>query len=421
MRKCCDEAQFSRPGATLFDLHRRLLGPPVNGVTANSASGRAGPLLAEPRSLTGASEDVCGTASRRSGDEMTRRGAPRRLNKLLVRLGCVCCLGLSFAFAQTPGQAPAPSNTVGQEVAVRLDDVIATVGGRAIRFNDLTKELDRGAAVGVSVPGYGTPERKRILMRLLDDAIRNELLYLDALKKGVEENPAYQRAFDRFKDNVLAGLFRERQVHGGQQVPTEDLRAQWRAGIPITINPDALDPALDAARSDDEVLATVGDAAITWGDAKARLLVATRRAALSEGRTDAAAERRKVLDQLIDVPVMAFRAREAGLEQDPAYLQRVAAFEKTGLANFHYRQLAAAMSPTKAEMVAYAQEKGEGFDALDDKARRAIKYALVERKMGEYIEDLEKNGFHVTVNEAKLDRLFANEAAKDPPPGRAGN
>jgi hypothetical protein len=292
------------------------------------------------------------------------------------------------------------------------DDVIATVGGEPIRFSRLTRHLDQGAVPGVSVPGYGTPERRQVLMRLLDDAISNELLHLDALREGLDQSPAFQRDLARFKENVLAGLFRERQAQEAQQVPADVLREQWREGLAITINQDALDPMRDDARSDDEVLATVGDTSITWGDAKPRLLVATRRAALSEGATDAAAERRKVLDQLIDVPVMAQRARESGLDQDPAFLQRLSEFRKGGLAGFRYRQLAAEMSPTAEEIEAYAGEHAETFPELDEAARRNVEAALTARKVVEYLDDLQADQFELRVDEAKLDLLFAQEAER---------
>jgi hypothetical protein len=156
----------------------------------------------------------------------------------------------------------------------------------------------------------------------------------------------------------------------------------------------------------------VGDASITWGDAKARLLVATRRAALPGAATDAATERRKVLDQLIDVPIMARRAKEAGLDRDPAYLQRVVELSGTGLVGFHYRQLAEEMAPTEAEVEAYAQSHGETSDLSDERVRHSIERTLIEQSVDAYLDDLQKDGFRVTVDEAKLDRLLAREAER---------
>jgi hypothetical protein len=135
-----------------------------------------------------------------------------------------------------PAEAVDPVTEVGQPgganeaLIAQTSDVIATVGDQAIHFGRLTKELDQGAVPGVSVPGYGTPERKQILMRLLDDAIRSELLYLDARQQGVDRDPAYRRELGRLPEAVLAGLFRERQA------PTGEAREQWREGIAISVN-----------------------------------------------------------------------------------------------------------------------------------------------------------------------------------------
>lgn len=315
-------------------------------------------------------------------------------------------LGLALApvHAGVPATDPAQPHEANAAPPAEDSDVIATVGDQTIHFRRLTRELDQGAVPGVSVPAYGTPERKEVVERLLDEAIRNELLYLDARRKGVDQDPAYQAELDRFKDNTLAGLFRER--HPGEA----EARRPLHEFIPSVIHDHALDPARDAEREDDEVLALVGGETITWGDAGPRLVVATRRAALSEGTTDAATERAKVLNQLIELRVMAVRARQSGLEQDPAYLQRLNGFEQTGLASFHYRQLAEELAPTEAEVAAYAQAHGKTSGLSDERVHRTIERALIDRKISEYLDGLQENGFPVTVDEARLERLLAQEA-----------
>jgi hypothetical protein len=292
-------------------------------------------------------------------------------------------------------------------------DVIATVS-QPIRFSELTSKLDKGTVPGVprlSVPDYGTPKRKRIIERMLEYAIQTEVLYLDALRKGVNHSPAYRAELEHSKQSVLAGLFRDRWAQ------TLQLRQKWRNGLAITLRNEALYPAGDAVRSDGEVLATVAATKITWGEAGPGLLAATRRAGLSEGASDVVAERWKVLEQLIDVSVLALRAREHGLEQDPAYLERVAELEKASLRGFHYRQLAADMSPTDKQIEAYAAEHADQFPVQDEKARRAIKKALIARGIGQYVDGL-KQAFRVTVDEARLDRLLARQAEEAATKGR---
>ncbi len=115
---------------------------------------------------------------------------------------------------------------------------------------------------------------------------------------------------------------------------------------------------------------------------------------------------------------MALRAREAGLDQDPDYLQRLADSSRTGLAGFHSRQLAWRCLPSAEEIEAYAHEHGETIEPADEKARRTVEAALIQQRLEEYLSQLETDEFPVTVDEAKLDRLLAQEAAL--PPAAAG-
>ena len=328
-------------------------------------------------------------------------------------------LGLAPAWAAAPVTDAGQPRSANEAHLAESDDVVATVGDQVIRLSQLTQELAQGTAAGIAAPGYGTPERKRILQRMLDEAIRTDLLYLDALRNGVDQDPGYQRQLKRFKEGAVASLYRDRLAHEGQQAEPDALRKQLRNGIPVMIEEHALDPARDAARSDDEALVTAGDATITWGDAKARLLVVTRRAARSEGTMDLAAERRNVLEQLTDVAVMAIRGREAGLDQDPDYLQRLANFSRAGLAGFHSRQIALAMSPSAEEIEAYAHAQGETLERSDEEAWRTAQAALIQQSLREYINQLETDEVPVTVDEAKLDRLLAQEAESPPAAGGA--
>jgi hypothetical protein len=306
-----------------------------------------------------------------------------------------------------PGGAQSAGNE--SSVAAGGNDVVATVGDTPIRFGQLSSQLDQGATPGVSVPGYGTPERRRIIERLLDNAIQSELLYQDALRRGVDQDPEFRRILARFRESALAAMLAEREP------ATETQSLQWREGLEIEIRDQALDPAGDATRADDVVLATVGDSLITWGDAKARLGVATRRAAMSDGALDAAMERRKVLDQLIDVPVMALRATDMGLDEDPVYLKRVEQFEKPGLTGFYYRKLAELMGPSNAEVEEYAREHADVFPVLDDRAHRTIERELTAEAIANYAEGLGRDEINVMIDAARFDELFTQEAQEHAP------
>ena len=66
--------------------------------------------------------------------------------------------------------------------------------------------LNSSAVVGVSIPAVGTPERDKALILLLDKFVSADLLYLDALKRGVDKDAAYQRDIERFENAMLGDL-----------------------------------------------------------------------------------------------------------------------------------------------------------------------------------------------------------------------
>ena len=93
-------------------------------------------------------------------------------------------------------------------------DVIARVGDQAITFGEINTMLNSSAVVGLSIPALGTPERDTVRITLLDKFISANLLYLDALKQGVDKDPLYQKAVSRFSDAILAGRYRDLHLAG---------------------------------------------------------------------------------------------------------------------------------------------------------------------------------------------------------------
>ena len=94
--------------------------------------------------------------------------------------------------------------------AVVVDDVIARVGDQTITFSEINTALNSSAIVGVSIPALGTPERDTARIVLLDRFVSANLLYLDAIKQGVDQDPGYQKDVTRFSNAILAGLYRQR-------------------------------------------------------------------------------------------------------------------------------------------------------------------------------------------------------------------
>ena len=83
-------------------------------------------------------------------------------------------------------------------------DVIARVGDQEITFSEISVMLNSAAVVGLSIPALGTPERDTVRITLLDKFIDANLIYLDALRKGVDKEPQYQRDLGRLTRGMLA-------------------------------------------------------------------------------------------------------------------------------------------------------------------------------------------------------------------------
>ena len=103
--------------------------------------------------------------------------------------------------------------------AAAVDDVIAKVGDQTITFSEINTALNSSAIVGLSIPALGTPQRDTARIILLDRFVSANLLYLDALKQGVDKDPGYQRrstAFPMRSWPVSIGSI-TRQEHSGKR------------------------------------------------------------------------------------------------------------------------------------------------------------------------------------------------------------
>jgi peptidyl-prolyl cis-trans isomerase C len=263
------------------------------------------------------------------------------------------------------------------------DDVIATVGDQKITFSELNTMLNSSAVVGVSLPALGTPERDTVRITLLDKVVSANLLYLDALKQGLDKDPEYQADLGRFTNGILVALYRNRYLANNAEVSdaeveaylqksgakatevTDDMRmairsvlrkqriseqsgemrATLRRGVTVQLNEAELDPLKDAGRADEAVLATVDGKPLTWGAVKQEL--DTR---VSSTSTE---QRREAVNGLVDERIMIEKAKANGLEQDPVYQARVGEYRKTDLINLHRARLAKQMEPGNAELHAY--------------------------------------------------------------------
>jgi len=282
--------------------------------------------------------------------------------------------------------------------APQFTDVVASVDDEEIHFSLLNTMLNSSAMVGLSIPALGSPERKQVIITLLDKVISANLLYLDALQQGVDKQAVYQQDIRRFEEAVLASLYREQILYGDIQVSEEEiqdhfrgtvddgveltdddrvairasmrnarlntlktrLRSRIREGTSVEIEPDVLNPAKDAARTDETIVATVDNTTVSWGEVRELMVGADKRAKSAEFYLDSDTERLKRLDVYIDNRVMAMKGRAAGLESDRSYVERTREYRKTRLINLHRSQLISAWTPSDKELKAF-------FEANKDK------------------------------------------------------
>lgn len=284
-------------------------------------------------------------------------------------------------------------------------DTIARVGDQVITFSEINTMLNSSAIVGLSMPELGSPERDTVRITLLDKMISANLIYLDALQKGIDQDPDYQQAVESFRDAILANLYRSKHLVGEIEVTEQDideyyknnivegteLTDELKAGIEATIRKSRvkdrtstmrerlreghksvikvsdLDPGDDQVRSEDDVLAELDGVPITWGEVRPSLQrTHTLRSTMA---------RIEALENIIDARIMAQKAKQVGLEQDRVFQARIGEYSKTRLINLHRGQLIESWDPSTEEIIAYYEANK---DRIVVKEMRKIQMLLVE-------------------------------------------
>ena len=263
------------------------------------------------------------------------------------------------------------------------DDMIARVGDQIISYSEINTMMNSSAIVGLSMPELGSPERDTVRLTLLDKHISANLLYLDALKQGKNQEPVYQHELKTFSDSILAALYRQKfvvdainvteaeiqdffdnhiaagtelseEVHAGieasirkQRFKTQlvALRMNLRQGVEVVVDEEELNPDDDEVRVETTAVASVDGNAITWGEASGLLGTPANAGSMKN--------RLKALNSMIDNRLMSRKAKADGLEQDPAYLARIREYRKTRLINLHRNHLLKEMEPTDSELATY--------------------------------------------------------------------
>jgi len=231
-------------------------------------------------------------------------------------------------------------------------DVVARVGDQVITFSQVNTMLNSSAVVGVSIPALGTPKRDTVRIVLLDKIVSANLVYLDALKQGVDQDPGYQKEVLKFRRGILTGIYRDRYLTDTIEISDEEiqayyqntdnpdaelnddvhmaiaavlrkeklaemsvaLRTQLREGVTVQLNDNEMDPLQDAERADTAVLASIDGTPIAWGEV--RQLLGGK---VSSTSVDT---RRRVINGLVDQRVLVSKASALGLDKDPVFQAR---------------------------------------------------------------------------------------------------
>ena len=329
-----------------------------------------------------------------------------------------------------------------------VSDVIAKVGDQTITFSEINIAINSSAIVGVSIPALGTPERDTVRIVVLDRFVSANLLYLDALKQGMDKDPAYQKAITRFSNAILAGLYRKRNMAGEIPVSEEEIQAFYQGYVPkdteltddvrlqiearlrrqklhermaaadktlrddikVVVHPENLDIKGDETRADSTPLAEVGDETITWGQMNDRIIAAGKGAIMADPSADVDKARRDALEREIDLRIMVQKARVAGLENDPVYQKQMKEYQKTLLTNMHREQLAKTMEPSAKELKEYYEANKNRFIVPES---RKVQMVVVKTK--EEADDLKGKieAGELTMYVAARDHSIAANARQD--------
>ncbi len=293
-------------------------------------------------------------------------------------------------------------------------DVIARVGDQTISLHEIDTMINSSSVVGLDIPAPGTSERNAARLSLLDKMISADLLYLDALKMGLDKNPDYQQKVKTFSNDILASLYNEKVLKGDLPVTeaevrdfykkniapgteltddvklsiestirkekykarNEAMRQKIRQGATVAVVSKELEPSGDSTRTASAIVARVNNEEIHWGEVKALMT--------STAGKDPLKQRMKALDGVIDERIMIAKAREMGLEKDPVYHARVDEFKKTTLVNLHQGKLFKKYTPQESEIRAYYAKNRDKI--IQPEVRKIQMLVVKSRKEAEEIK-----------------------------------
>ncbi|MFQ5644435.1 MAG: peptidylprolyl isomerase [Thiogranum sp.] len=329
------------------------------------------------------------------------------------------------------------------------DDVIARVGDQPITFGQLNTMLNSSAIVGLSVPALGTTERNNVRVALLDKMISANLLYLDALQKGLDRDPGYRAEVTRFSEALLASLYRGKYLIGELEVSDDEvqeffrtsiapgteltdevrlgieaalrkeklrqrtatMRQRLREGVDLVISDGIMNASADDKRKDADVIASIDGETISWKQVRPVIEAIDRKDALMEAGIgiDTTKERFEALNKIFDNHIMARKAGTAGLEKDPVYRGRMAEFRKTRLINLHRGQLISSFEPDDEQINDWYTDN---IDRIRSPESRKVQMVVLKtRDEAEQIKSRIESG-ELTIYQAARDNSIDPNAKK---------
>jgi len=96
---------------------------------------------------------------------------------------------------------------------------LAKVGNTTITQADIEKEIKNLPEFAQNL--FGGPGGKE---RFLDELVKKELLYQEALKKGFDKDPEYLRKLEEFKKLTLIGQLLEKEIESKAKVTEQDVK-----------------------------------------------------------------------------------------------------------------------------------------------------------------------------------------------------
>lgn len=296
---------------------------------------------------------------------------------------------------------------LGAGALAQPNDVIARVGDQTITFREIEIMINSSDLVGMGIPPPGSPARNEARLILLDKVISADLLYLDALKQGMQNNPVYQNDVEHFSRANLAAVYREKHGIGDITVTDDEVRnyfkqnivagtpftpeirmgieatirkerfktkraalqKELRKGAEIVVDKTKLDPKGDASRVSSEVVARINQETITWGEFRMGLTDSDKSRSV-EGRVE-------VLDGIIDEHIAVNKAKTARLDQVPTYLFRVREFKKVHLVSLYKAKLFGEMEPSDRDIKEYFEKNKEKIQVPES---RKIQMVVLKTK-----------------------------------------